>query len=353
MSLFSISQNNALIINGAYITMSSGTVASPIYLVINQPNVLGITRTTGWIISEGDGNFVKWNCGATNASYVFPFGVSTTDYIPFTFNKTAGATNIYVSTYGTINDNTTWSSTVTNMGSVWGGSAIGSVIDRWWRVNATGNTADMTFSYKASENTTTTTPTGLTKSQEWDVVNGWLAPTGSGSAGVIAGVGTVNSGSTTSFSANQIVWILSRDANPLPIELISFNGYCNTNTVILKWSTSSETNNNFFTVEKSNNGISFDQIGTINGSGNSTSNNNYSFIDYNPYDGVGYYRLKQTDYDGNSEYFNIVSVSSCNDRNLKVVKMTNLLGQEVNDDYDGVIIYYFIDGSAIKKYNIR
>lgn len=315
-SSFIFSQN-ALVINGAaFIKMNSGTVASPVYIVVNQPNAAGIARiggATGWIISEGDGNFVQWNCGATNAAYVFPLGVSTTDYIPFTFNKSAGATNVSVSTYGTINDNTTWSNGVTNMGSVWGGSAIGTVIDRWWRVNATGNTADMTFSYKASENTTTASPLALTKTQQWDAATDWLAPIGAGAAGVNAGIGAVSSGSTNSFSATKIAWVLSRSATPLPVELIRFDGQCSGKNVVLNWTTASEINNNFFTIERSADGITFQGIGTINGAGNSTSTLYYMFSDNQSFTNGAYYRLKQTDYNGDSKTSSVIFVASCID----------------------------------------
>src|ERR1051326_3553894 len=112
-SLFS--QNNALVLNGGFVTLSGGTSSTPIYLVINQTSTSGITRTGGHIISESDYNFVKWNAGSTNGSYVYPFGYSTTDYIPFTFNKTSGNANVVVSTYETGNPNTPLPNTVTNM----------------------------------------------------------------------------------------------------------------------------------------------------------------------------------------------------------------------------------------------
>lgn len=309
-----ISQNNDLILNGAYIKLNGGTSATPIYLVVNQPNVLGITRTSGHIISENDYNFVQWNCDTTNASYVFPFGISTTDYIPFTFNKTAGAANVSVSTYGTGADNTTFSNGVTNMGSVWGGSAIGTVIDRWWRVNATGNTADMTFSYKASENNTTTTPTDITWPQEWD--NGttaWLAPIGSGAAGVISGVGTINSGSTNSFSANKVAWVLVRADAPLPIELLYFKANWKDQhytAALLEWETASELNNNYFEIQRSMDAVNFTTIKTVPGAGNSSQIISYSDYDNAPEkESTSYYRLKQVDYNGTYTYSNIEALN--------------------------------------------
>lgn len=95
----------------------------------------------------------------------------------------------------------------------------------------------------------------------------------------------------------------------LPIELISFTAEKTGNKVILKWSTASEKNNDFFTIEKSTDLKSFNVIGTVKGAGNSNSLIDYSSVDENPGNVVCYYRLKQTDYDGASEYSNVVAVN--------------------------------------------
>jgi hypothetical protein len=67
----------------------------------------------------------------------------------------------------------------------------------------------------------------------------------------------------------------------------------NNNKVDITWSTATETNNKYFTIERSANGTDFVAIGTVNGAGTSSSVNNYSFVDINPLTGVSYYRLTQ------------------------------------------------------------
>jgi hypothetical protein len=94
---------------------------------------------------------------------------------------------------------------------------------------------------------------------------------------------------------------------PLPIELVSFDAIEEKNRVKLTWSTSSEFNNDYFTIEKSENGTMFDSIATVKGAGNSQAILNYSTIDYNPSSGLVYYRLKQTDFDGQFKYSGIVT----------------------------------------------
>lgn len=98
------------------------------------------------------------------------------------------------------------------------------------------------------------------------------------------------------------------EAGPLPIKLVSFEANFNIDKVDLRWMTSVEINNDFFTVEKSNNLKNWEVVSIIKGAGNSNVNIEYFEVDYSPTQGVSYYRLKQTDYDGNFEYFNIVPV---------------------------------------------
>lgn len=138
--------------------------------------------------------------------------------------------------------------------------------------------------------------------------------------------------------------------NPsLPIELVSFEGYnTNTNNNLL-WSTSSEQNNDYFTIERSVNGINWEIVNTIKGSGNSTSTIEYSLVD-NSYDNViNYYQLKQTDYDGNFELFEKVVVIDNRIMEKKIIKTVNLLGQEVDENYGGVVIEVYEDNTTSKK----
>jgi hypothetical protein len=107
---------------------------------------------------------------------------------------------------------------------------------------------------------------------------------------------------------------------PVPIELVFFDAKCNNGKVHINWATASETNNDYFTIERSAYAINWQIIGTVDGAGNSNSIQNYSTIDENPYKGVSYYRLKQTDFDGKFEYFNLVAVN-CDNINLSKINI--------------------------------
>ena len=95
---------------------------------------------------------------------------------------------------------------------------------------------------------------------------------------------------------------------PLPIKLISFTGEPLQGKVKLAWTTASELNNDFFTLERSLNGATFTEIAEIPGSGTTEQTKSYSEFDNSPITGTNYYRLKQTDFDGGFEYSKILAV---------------------------------------------
>ena len=100
--------------------------------------------------------------------------------------------------------------------------------------------------------------------------------------------------------------------SPMPVELLSFEARCDNNNVALSWTTASETNNDYFTIERSSDVSTWEFVKSVPGAGNSNSTQFYSAVDKDPRGGISYYRLRQIDFDGNSETFNPVAVN-CND----------------------------------------
>ena len=96
---------------------------------------------------------------------------------------------------------------------------------------------------------------------------------------------------------------------PLQIELLEFKARLGKEGVEISWITASEINNDFFTVEKSTSGLDFYSIAKVKGAGNSTQQMKYSVTDISPFQGINYYRLKQTDFDGKFEYSEVISVN--------------------------------------------
>lgn len=113
----------------------------------------------------------------------------------------------------------------------------------------------------------------------------------------------VTAGSTTVYRGVSMT-----PGSVLPVTFRSFNAEHKNNTVLLKWSTASELNNYAFEVQRSSNGKEFETIATVKGAGNSNKVLNYSYTDQSPVISTVYYRLKQVDFDGRSEYTNMIPV---------------------------------------------
>jgi hypothetical protein len=101
-------------------------------------------------------------------------------------------------------------------------------------------------------------------------------------------------------------------ATPLPIELTSFNAFLVGDQVELTWTTASELNNDFFTIERSSSGEKFEAVKIVKGKGSTNLTSNYQAIDENPLAGTSYYQLKQTDFDGKSTYSDVKVVENKN-----------------------------------------
>ncbi len=98
------------------------------------------------------------------------------------------------------------------------------------------------------------------------------------------------------------------DCVTLPIELIDFEGKAQENGHLLQWFTASETNNDFYTLERSTDGKNFERITTISGAGTSSKPQTYSFLDRFAPNGISYYRLSQTDLDATTRYLGTISL---------------------------------------------
>ncbi|MBS1517951.1 MAG: T9SS type A sorting domain-containing protein, partial [Bacteroidetes bacterium] len=118
--------------------------------------------------------------------------------------------------------------------------------------------------------------------------------------GTVAGKDTII-GSTGSLADTVFkTWL----DNPLPVELSSFVSSVSGRNVILNWSTAHETNNSGFDIERSANGT-WTKAGNVTGNGTTAEAKNYEFTDRNLNSGTYSYRLKQIDYNGNYEYFDL------------------------------------------------
>lgn len=119
--------------------------------------------------------------------------------------------------------------------------------------------------------------------------------------------------STCQAGPRDSITINTMSCGPLPITLLYFDAFQHGNNVKTEWTTTSEINNDYFTIQRSLDGTHFESIGILEGAGNSTEVLHYQFIDKTLNttlfsSNIVYYRLKQTDFDGQYEYFDIKAV---------------------------------------------
>ena len=141
---------------------------------------------------------------------------------------------------------------------------------------------------------------------------------------------------------------LTLNCTPLPIDLVNFLGFTKENKNHLKWMTSSERDNDYFIIERSNDGENWSELKKIKGAGNSMTQQNYSFIDNEFKPSENYYRLSQVDFNGQKKEFNIVLIDNSNSEAVLLYR-TNTIGQKIDEDYKGLIFEIYSDGSIIKK----
>ncbi|MBS1637065.1 MAG: T9SS type A sorting domain-containing protein [Bacteroidetes bacterium] len=159
-----------------------------------------------------------------------------------------------------------------------------------------------------------------TATSAWIDIGGSGAPAYAGGASLTGSVVSTSSPSAfNSFSRFTLANKIGGIYNPLPIELLSFDAKQVDKQVNLAWTTATEKNNDHFDVERSQDGSTFEYVGTVKayGDGNSLTEQHYTSVDPRPYQGLSYYRLKQVDKSGAYRYTNMVAVNFGDD-NVKI-----------------------------------
>ena len=250
----------------------------------------------------------------TNTNYIFPMGEGN-NYTPMTLNFSNGATiGAYITSY--VKNTVAPGFVATNFKNY---------INRYWSVSPSASILSgtpnytITYTYVDSDINTNGDESKLIPVK---VSNGtWYKPStftntnaapnitngqSEGSGGVDVGTNTLTWSGLSTFSFDMAA---GDEAQALPIHLLYFTAKPQTNRVRLDWATASETNNDYFTVERSQDGEHFNELFKKPGAGISTTNLYYFGYDNKPFDGISYYRLKQTDFDGKYEYSDVESVN--------------------------------------------
>jgi uncharacterized protein YjdB len=236
-----------------------------------------------------------------NTTYNFPIG-DASSYTPLIYSQTNATieNGAFLEVY-------TRATPIPQINS----TDVSDYLKRYWEVNPSGITSptyNITYQYTD----------GDIQGDETNVFpikfsgGAWYKPP---SSSFTSGM-TQGSASTLDITTNLLTWSgltsfsqFSAAGNslfvPLPIELVSFQANCLENKSIdVSWSTASEHNTDFFRVDKSRDGASWDVLGTVIAAGNSNSTINYNLTDFSPHPSINYYRLTQYDVDGVFETFN-------------------------------------------------
>jgi len=143
------------------------------------------------------------------------------------------------------------------------------------------------------------------------------------------------------------------DPVALPIELLYFKGIPGERENHLEWSSASESNNDYYTIYYMNDDdLVWKEVAKVDGVGNLSFTTKYNKNISNDFKGINYYMLEQTDYDGKRKTYNdrIISIDNRDNTPKLISRITNSLGQDIDDSYRGMIFIIFSDGSTIIQY---
>lgn len=186
------------------------------------------------------------------------------------------------------------------------GAIIESRLNRIWRISETGNVGTVTVIFDFSSfSPLSGTDLRLLIDRDGDgFSDNDVAPV----TGVVSG--TTVSFALTNFQNGDRFTLGSVNVlqSPLPVELLYFTATKTGQHVRLDWETASEVNNDYFTPQRSQDGLNWMDLGQVNGAGNSNQHNTYFLNDTDPIFGLQYYRLRQTDFDGSQTFSGIVAI---------------------------------------------
>jgi hypothetical protein len=303
------------------------TVAVATSLTLTQGNIdlnsngltLGVSAlapgtlnyTAGMLINNG--SFTRWfaksTIGSGGVAGLFPMGTGS-NYRPFSV-----AIPMAPTTGGTISVSYTDASTNTNTSFADGSDMILLRKDLNWAVSTAtlaGGSYNLNISGAGYGLIGNVTDLRLV-----------LASAVTGTPGTNAGTlfnPQVNRTGLTQANLNNSFYLGSINSTntPLPITLISFTAVAENKQVKLSWQTAAEVNNDHFTVLRSEDAVHWQDLISIPGSGNTSTISSYTAVDGNPYAGLAYYRLGQTDRDGKESFSQIRTVDMTAINSLRI-----------------------------------
>ena len=288
---------NLVINNPGGVSISGGTqqVSSVLTLtngIVNQMATLEILAGAS-VSGASDASYVDGMVTKTgNTAFSFPVGGSGV-YSPLVISAPSVVTDKFSVGYYYQDPNiafdvTQKDATITNISRC-----------EYWSMSRTAGSSSVTVTPGWTANSCNiTSPTDM-RIARWDVTESKWKDHGNGGVTGTISVGTIVS--AAALSSFGPITLANVNSTTLPVHLLSFNcKILESNQVQLGWATATEINNDYFSIERSEDGIHFKVVAVVPGSGNSQQVRRYAFTDIHPIAGTTYYRLRQTDYDGKS-----------------------------------------------------
>jgi len=281
--------------------------------------------------------YCKKNTNSTT-KFTFPIGTSTlyrqASVTPSSSSATTWTTKYFGAGYGTY--------------TVTGGSIYQPSKREYWTIDRSGVSAsDATIELSWGSNSNVYAPNTSDLIVAHFNGTAWENAGGNSISGSTTGVVSSNAGwsSYSPFTLGSQQYAVT-----LPITLVSFDAKPYQNDVKVSWQTASEVDNDYFTVERSENGVDFFDLSRVDGAGNSAHTINYFTMDTDFNRTVLYYRLKLTSFNGEESFSDIASVDMSQTQNQGVIIMTvNSLGQEVDETAKGIVFDIYSDGTSVKR----
>ncbi|MCB0428685.1 MAG: T9SS type A sorting domain-containing protein [Flavobacteriales bacterium] len=225
-------------------------------------------------------------------AFTFPVGDGGR-YMPLTITAPSVATDIFTAQYIYSDPDPTYDAT-SREGTLYNVSRV-----EYWLMDRTNGSSDVTVTLSFVTSSGVLDLPDLVVAR-WDGTK-WVDEGNGGTTGDKDDGTVASAAAVTSFGSAFAIGTITSD-NPLPIQWLDFIAYYQDHDVKLNWTTATEINNDHFTIERSRDGVLFEEIGTVRGKGNSSTISRYASADPEPYKGESYYRIKQTDYDGTYTY---------------------------------------------------
>lgn len=335
--------NGVLNLNNAVLSLKSNMVS-----VLNSSSV-AIQRTTGYILSEESTNLARvWWVNVNAGIHTIPFGNITGDDISFAFTISPPTGfqvgSLRISTYSTLPDNTPYPLSpviVNHVNNTGGSDNSANTVDRFWHIEQNG-VCSFTFKYAPGE----IPMNGNTqlRAQLWNTLNaGWMLPPAGQSNPTAQQVLVPSVAPISPGTLLGSTWTLAMNATPLPVELLSFEAVATgPQQVRCTWTTASEINNDYFTIQRSRDGSNFMDIGQVDGNGTTHELHQYELYDDQAIQGTSYYRLQQTDFDGTITMSPVIAVHfSGNNSGLQLFPVpadqSVFVNQHTNDNTNYII----------------